>query len=1248
MPRTYRKSTREFGVAAGRAAGHRARLGRPVGVAIEGLESRQLMTTVLGFDVNGVTGNAGSPLAHSVIDAGLTASTGLVRDAGVSTTNATAGNTYGGSGFSTVSAADGNAANKDLLFGFTVAAGKSASLNSIDAWVRRSNSGPANLAWSYKVGAGAFVQLVDVPSATTGTSGTGNHLAAPVDLTGQAALQNLAPGTAVTFRVTPYGGGGAGTTWYVSNGNSGPDLLVNGTISNAAAAPAAPSGLTATAASGTQVNLAWADNSGNETGFIVERATNAAFTAGLTSLTTTGQDVTTYADTTVSAGNTYFYRVRATNGSGDSANSNTATVSTPAPTVSVVSLVGPATTAVNEGATLTYTVSRTNFATAGAIVVNYAIAGTSTGADGSDISSVLAGTVSLAAGQESTTFDVVTNNDPAIEPAETFGVTIALAGTPANTTLGTATGTFTINASDQYFGLVGGTFSQNWSNTGLISANNDWSQVPNVKGFLSGVDNAASSTDPASVTANFPDASPNVIANQANPGTLTSGGVAEFEVANPVVALQGSGTADAPYLTFYMDSTGVTNGVAVKYKVRDIDPSADNAIQKVVLQYRTSPTGDWVNVDNGPTALNAVIDDATEGGTDTKETNVSVVLPGDANNQATLEVRVMTGNASGNDEWVGIDDVVIAPFVATPGAVQFTAGTARVNESAGQIEIPVVRDGSTGAVSATFTATGASATAGTDFGTAGSTAPYTGTVTFADGSTTGTAVVPILSDTTDELAETFTVVLSSPTGGATLGTTTSTTVTIADDDGAVLAAGPFTQNWNDPALITNSWDTVSNVVGYADDFGTVSLIANQNNAGGVSLGGVAEFEDAGTVALQPTNVQNHPQLVIDVNTQGVSGATVSFNARDLDGSMDDAVQQITVAYRVGSTGDFNTFYTIDDATTGPSLADLVTAVSNVALPEGAIGQQLVQIQIASTRTAGSNEWVGIDDIQVAATTTVGLPAWVQPGSAATWDAGTKTLTVTGATTIVADPGADLPKVVASGAAAQVAVAPAAGTTFVHLGGLSLASDADMDVRSVGAARSHGNHLVLVVGTTGGPTPTFSVDAIGGSKLDLRDNDLIIHSAGGYGTAGFAAVTAAGSAGRAGGAWSGNGITSSAAAGFDAENFGEFAALAVQPNDFSLLGGQYAQWAVGSGSEALDAGGSDVIVKYTYVGDFNLDGKVDALDASIIGNGYDNGATTGNPWGVGDTNNDGKVDGLDGSAFGNLYGLGTPSSGLAAL
>src|SRR5262249_11814016 len=93
------------------------------------------------------------------------------------------------------------------------------------------------------------------------------------------------------------------------------------------ATPPAPSHLTATTASKNQINLAWTDNSNNETGFEVDRASNSSFTSGLVTANS-GANVTTYSATGLARGSTYYFRVRAFNNSGNSAFSNTATATT--------------------------------------------------------------------------------------------------------------------------------------------------------------------------------------------------------------------------------------------------------------------------------------------------------------------------------------------------------------------------------------------------------------------------------------------------------------------------------------------------------------------------------------------------------------------------------------------------------------------------------------------------------------------------------------------------------------------------------------------------------------------------------------------------------------------------------------------------------------------------------------------------------------------------------------------------------
>ena len=121
--------------------------------------------------------------------------------------------------------------------------------------------------------------------------------------------------------------------------------------------PAAPSGLTARVSgmNPPKVTLNWVDNSANETGFTIQRATNATFTAGLTTFTTAA-NVITYNDATVVRGTRYYYRVRAFNGSGTSAFSNVVNLVVQIGFVQVAS-VTPQTTA--KSVTVSYPAAQT-------------------------------------------------------------------------------------------------------------------------------------------------------------------------------------------------------------------------------------------------------------------------------------------------------------------------------------------------------------------------------------------------------------------------------------------------------------------------------------------------------------------------------------------------------------------------------------------------------------------------------------------------------------------------------------------------------------------------------------------------------------------------------------------------------------------------------------------------------------------------------------------------------------------------
>ena len=123
-------------------------------------------------------------------------------------------------------------------------------------------------------------------------------------------------------------------------------------------------------------------------------------------------------------------------------------------------------------------------------------------------------------------------------------------------------------------------------------------------------------------------------------------------------------------------------------------------------------------------------------------------------------------------------------------------------------------------------------------------------------------------------------------------------------------------------------------------------------------------------------------------------------------------------------------------------------------------------------------------------------------------------------------------------------------------------------------------------------------------------------------------------GRNGGAWNGMGLPSTVAKNHDFADGAESVQLAVANN--GDLGVSYGTWL---GGETL--GHNDIIVKYTYTGDLNLDGQVNAEDYNLLTNFSDQGTTSQNEWAFGDLNGDGKLNATDYNDFLNYcYGNGT--------
>lgn len=218
-------------------------------------------------------------------------------------------------------------------------------------------------------------------------------------------------------------------------------------------------------------------------------------------------------------------------------------------------------------------------------------------------------------------------------------------------------------------------FFQDWSDISLIATDHDWSRVAGVAAYQGRDDSTSTAGRDPQAVLEMTDFNESVFANRTSTAFI-NGGVAEFHLDDPVVALQGSSTADAPQLIISINTFG-HSGIEVSYTLRDIDETADDAVTPVALQYRIGSSGNFTNV---PAAFVA---DATSGpNLAVLVTTVSVLLPAEVDHQPEVQLRILTWNADGLDEWVGVDNISIRSQDSS-GAVPRVVSSTPKNNAAG-------------------------------------------------------------------------------------------------------------------------------------------------------------------------------------------------------------------------------------------------------------------------------------------------------------------------------------------------------------------------------------------------------------------------------------------------------------------------------------------------------------------------------------------------------------------------------------
>ena len=176
-----------------------------------------------------------------------------------------------------------------------------------------------------------------------------------------------------------------------------------------------------------------------------------------------------------------------------------------------------------------------------------------------------------------------------------------------------------------------------------------------------------------------------------------------------------------------------------------------------------------------------------------------------------------------------------------PGSLQFS-DSLTANENQGTATITVTRTGgSVGSVSVNYATSNGTATAGNDYTAA------SGTLSFADGEMSKTFTIPIIEDTLVENDEAINLTLSSPTGGAALGSLASASLVIVSDD----VAHPGVLQFSTSSYTVNETQSTATITVTRTGGSNVPVAVNYATSNGSATAGSDYTASSGTLNFAP-------------------------------------------------------------------------------------------------------------------------------------------------------------------------------------------------------------------------------------------------------------------------------------------------------------------------------------------------------------------------------------------------------------
>ncbi len=261
---------------------------------------------------------------------------------------------------------------------------------------------------------------------------------------------------------------------------------------------------------------------------------------------------------------------------------------------------------------------------------------------------------------------------------------------------------------------------------------------------------------------------------------------------------------------------------------------------------------------------------------------------------AVLILAIAVLNACGGASSKSSNSTTSTPAsTSQPGALEFAAASLSVSQSAGEVAVTVMRTGGTGgAVSVGYATAAGSANPGTNYSSA------KGTLTWTSGDATSRTIsIAVSGSPSFSGNKAFTVILTSPSGGATLGAVATATVTIAGSQTVVAAV---------PASIEIAAST------YSVTQGAGSVSVSVDRSGGSSGAVSVAYATANGTAAAGTNYTS--------TTGTLSWAAGDTSAKSI---------LVPVASSPSFTGSKTFTVTLSAPTGGANLGSVSTATVNI-------------------------------------------------------------------------------------------------------------------------------------------------------------------------------------------------------------------------------------------------------------------------------------------------------------------------------